>query len=85
MCRRWDSNPTGVLPLAPQVDRDRPGCWRLGALVRLDEDIAAADLKLTAGDLQTLVESAEGGGSLTCRVELAADLVVRESTAPPGV
>jgi LacI family transcriptional regulator len=33
--------------------------------------------------VQILLESAEGGEPLRRRVELAADLVVRESTAPP--
>jgi LacI family transcriptional regulator len=40
--------------------------------------------QMAALAVQTLLESAEGGGSLTRRVELATDLVVRESTAPPG-
>jgi DNA-binding LacI/PurR family transcriptional regulator len=33
--------------------------------------------------VQILLESAEGGEPLKRRVELATDLVVRESTAPP--
>ncbi len=39
--------------------------------------------EMAAVAVQTLLASAEGGESLTRRVELATDLVVRESTAPP--
>ena len=40
--------------------------------------------EMAALAVQTLLESAEGGSPLTRRVELATDLVVRESTGPPG-
>ena len=39
--------------------------------------------EMAAVAVQTLLECADGGGSLTRRVELATDLVIRESTAPP--
>lgn len=41
-------------------------------------------MEMAAVAVQTLLESAESGGTLKRRVELATDLVVRESTAPPG-
>jgi DNA-binding LacI/PurR family transcriptional regulator len=40
--------------------------------------------QMAALAVQTLLESAEGGSPLTRRVELVTDLVVHESTAPPG-
>jgi DNA-binding LacI/PurR family transcriptional regulator len=40
--------------------------------------------EMAAVAVQTLLASAEGGESITRRVELATDLIVRESTAPPG-
>ncbi|HMK98094.1 MAG TPA: LacI family DNA-binding transcriptional regulator [Acidimicrobiales bacterium] len=40
--------------------------------------------EMAAVAVRTLLESAESGGSLRRRVELATDLVVRESTAPPS-
>ncbi len=39
---------------------------------------------MAAVAVRTLLESAESGGTLMRRVELATDLVVRESSAPPG-
>ncbi len=40
--------------------------------------------EMAAVAVRTLLETAASGGSLKRRVELATDLVVRESTAPPG-
>jgi len=41
-------------------------------------------IEMAAVAVRTLLESAGSAGSLKRRVELATDLVVRESTAPPG-
>jgi DNA-binding LacI/PurR family transcriptional regulator len=40
--------------------------------------------EMAAVAVRTLLDCAESGGTLKRRVELATDLVVRESTAPPG-
>ena len=54
--------------------------WSTPALTTVRQPLT----EMAALAVQTLLESAEGGGSLTRRVELATDLVIRESTAPPS-
>jgi LacI family transcriptional regulator/LacI family xylobiose transport system transcriptional regulator len=41
-------------------------------------------MEMAAVAVRTLLDNADHGGTLKHRVELATDLVVRESTAPPG-
>lgn len=54
--------------------------WSTPALTTVRQPLT----EMAAVAVRTLLEGAEGGESPKRRVELATDLIVRESTAPPG-
>jgi len=54
--------------------------WSTPPLTTVRQPLA----EMAAVAVRTLLEGGERGESLKRRVELATDLIVRESTAPPG-
>ena len=61
-------------------DDSPPSAWSTPSLTTVRQPLT----EMAAVAVRTLLESANSGGMLRHRVELATDLVVRESTAPPG-